>query len=648
MKIFKSFIYTLAAMGAVSCSQETMPPMPETTQEAVGDVFSITATVTVPDMPVSLTRGKMGDTPNGNLKLTLLEFAKGTDATNSNLTRIYQAETISTTDVGNGQSVKFKVSLNSTTEPRILHLMVTDDFVSCNYGSEATVLPTVTTGYTNGISQEAYWGRVEFPDGYVASAGDDTQTLRPEVKEKLTDVPVIRNFAKVSIQNNATSSFELYGFQLVNVPTSGTIAPYNAAKREVPNLLSGNAMLGYKDAVAIYEGIVPADAGFRNQESEVKGMNANGTHDKWVPTPQYIYEHPFESARRTYMIVQGRYRNADGSTIRDNVYYKIDLGSSEGSTTGMFDYYDLLRNYNYNVVIHSVSAPGAATPSEAIDGPTYNNLSASVETKNMTNVSDGDNMLFVSDTSLIFVNEQPVTFMYRYIRNIGPDQAPANDVPVVKNLSEGAVVKSISETSTFTDANGVEWKAITITPNTPTADIKEQSFTVVDPNGLGREISMVLHTPWDISNANEYPGHDNERPATGQGTAPSQAQGELTVYFDLPDGLAESMFPLQFRLEANPQNVENNPIGTMVVFTGPSLFAENNGAPAISYIKTVSWKEYNFKYRPGESNDVDTGVRNPDHTVRCRFRTINVGTGQTKMIISNPYFNNQEITFTRQ
>jgi len=634
----------LLAITITACSQEEITILSE--QEVVSETFTVTATVTVPDMPVAQTRGVMGNTPGDNLKLTLLEFAKGTDAANSNLTRIYQAETISTTAVANGQSVKFKVSLNSTTEPRILHLMVAGSFVSCDYGSEASVLPSVTTRYSNGISNEAYWGRVDFPDGYVTSTDNETQTLRPDVKTKLTDVPVIRNFAKVSVQNNASANFEYYGFKLVNVPTSGTIAPYNAQKREVPNLLSGSTMLQYKDAAKIYSGIIPANAGFINQESDIKLLNASGTHEKWSQAPQYIYEHPFESARRTYIIVQGRYKNTDGSTIRDNVYYKIDLGSSVGSSTGMFEYYDLLRNYNYNVVIKSVSAQGASTPSEAIDGPTYNNLSASVETKSMTNVSDGTNMLFVSNTSIVFVDEEPVKFRYRYIQDIGSDKTPANDVPQVINLGVGSVVKSISAIGTYTDENGEKWNEITITPNTPTPDIKEQSFTVVDANGLGREINMVLHTPWNISNANEYPGRANERPATGQGTAPSEANGELTVYFDLPDGLAESMFPLQFRLEANPQNVENNHIGTLVVHTGPSLFTDNNGAPTISYVKTVSWKEYNYKYKLN-SNDVDTGIKNPDHTVRCRFRTINAGKGETKMIIYNPYFNKETITFTR-
>lgn len=649
MKRFKKYIYMLllGGMALTSCSQDELAT-PDVDKPVVTDgVVRISGSIAVPGMEISATRGGFGEKPNSDLKLTLLEFSAGTNASNSFLTNIYQARTTSTTAVENGGIVKFTVELKLTTEPRVLHLMVADNYVHCNYGSEAEILPMITVGSQNNSGREAYWGRSLFEAGYAEIDADGNPELRDDVVPKLTAVPVIRNFCKVSVENRAGTTFELYGFQLVNVPTSGTIAPYSVAAQGVPDLLDGNRMLGYDEASAVYEGIVPANAGFRNQESELRSLNSSaaGQHTLWSKGAAYMYEHPFESARRTYMIVQGRYKNADNTTIKDYCYYKIDLGAAKND--GMFSYMNLLRNYNYNVVINSVKAPGYSTPSEAIDGTTFNNLSASVETKAMLNVSDGTNMLIVNATSHVFVTDRPSTFMYRYIKNVGAGQTEDNSVPRIVGLTEGEVVKSFSGPVSYTDAQGVNWMAVTITPNAPDASNKTQQFTVVDENGLGRTISLVLHNPWNYNMVNVYPGTSNKRPDAGEGTAGAAAGDPLTVYFNLPDGLPEEMFPLRFQLEANPQNIENNPIGTLVVSTGPSLFESNNGVPAISYVKTVSWKEYNYLYIENGGNDVDISKPNPNHTVRCRFRTITEGTGKTDVIIHNPYFVDASATFTR-
>lgn len=51
---------------------------------------------------------------------------------------------------------------------------------------------------------------------------------------------------------------------------------------------------------------------------------------------------------------------------------------------------------------------------------------------------------------------------------------------------------------------------------------------------------------------------------------------------------------------------------------------------------------------PGDGNDVDVNVSNPNHTVRCRFRTISTGTGIVNVAVYNPYFNMGNTSFTRR
>lgn len=649
IKDYISYMFVAGVAMLASCSQEAViPDTPEENQTVgVGQPFTLTGSITVPEMETASTR-TLGETPGRNLKLTILEFDKGADATSSFLENIYQATIIdATTAVANGVEVKFQVTLNATNRPRTLHFMLANDYVSCNYGSEAAVIPTIYS------TDEAYWNKVELDNGYVENLGaDGTGTLSDEAKAKLTNIPMIRNFAKISIENKATDVFELYGFELVSIPRSGTIAPYNETTQSVPQLLNAdNQMLTYSAAHNVYPGIMPANVTFANSEAEVKAMN-NFTHTNttanvlWSRNARYFFEHPFNSLNYTYMIVQGRYHAPGVQNPTNRIdYYKIDLGVTNPET-GMFEFYDLLRNFNFNVVINSVIAPGAATPALAVDGQVYNNISASVETSAMPNVSDGENMLFVNNTSFVFTTTTPETFLYRYMTDVTGSRNPDNSKVFTHDLAVGSVIQSYEE-STYTDESGTEWKAIKITPNTPTDITQTQSFTVIDGQGLGRTINLTLHNPWNITNANVYAGHSDERPGTETLNVVSSATGaEFTVYFNLPDDLTAGMFPLQFQLEANPQNMENNPIGTLVVSTGPSLFDES--VTAISYIKTVSWKEYNYMYKGDGSNEVNTNRRNTNHLVRCRFRTITAASGTATIKIHNPYFYDQEITITRR
>lgn len=636
MEILRYLWIVGLSLALCACSSDGMP-VQELPSDESGEYVSVDLSVNIPDLMSAPTRGIIGDKPGSGLKLTLLEFSKGTDGANSFLTNIYKAETSSATNVDNGGLLNFKVTLMKTSEPRVLHLLVAEDFVNCDYGSEANLLPRLTVG-GSGYQSEAYWGKVIFDNGYATAADmDGNATLLPEVEKKLTGVPVIRNFSRVTVRESL-DNFELYGFVIVNVPTSGTIVPWNQSDLSTPNLLGGadgKSMLSYPEIGDSYSGYTPATAAFDNQESEVKSWtDGNVTTSPFTQADKYIYEHPFESGRHTYVIIKGVYNRSGTPT-----YYKIDLGYNDENYS--FHYYNLIRNISYNVSINGVSAAGAATVAEAIDGVSYNNISADVKTGSMLNVSDGQNMLIVSNTNNVFVKSSDTfRLTYQYIMDVTGANSVDNSKVRAVGLAEGDVIKSFSETEEG------EFKVITITPNEPTAVTKIQSFKIVDGNGLERTISLVLRVPWDFSDYIFQEGKNNEPQGSDSQNISSSAGGAFTFYFNLPDGIPESVFPLQFKIEANPQCIENNPIGTLAVSTGESLFTP--GTPAISYIKTVSWQEYLYKYGAGDGNDVDVNVSNPNHTVRCRFRTISTGTGIVNVAVYNPYFNMGNTSFTRR
>ncbi len=653
IKRLTTYIVVAASLVLGACSEETLrPDVPD-----AGGEEGVRVSIAIPDMPRLATRA-FGDTPAADLKLTVFEFEKGTDPTNTFLTKIYQAETLTQTNVTNGATVDFRINdLLMTESPRVLHFVVAPQHLDAKYASEAVVFSNLSVR----DNSQAYWGRVEFPNGYGTVDNDMKPQLTDEAKQKLTGVNVLRNFAKVSVEvaTVATSNFQLTGFELVNVPTSGTVAPYNSGRQEFPQMFDdAGKMLGYLDVAGNgsgqqgYGGIMPANCGFRNLEENFSPV-ADGGRPAWSTRDAYLYEHPFESTRRTYVILQGNYRPTTTDAWQ-TCYYKIDLVRLN-EESGMTEYYDILRNYDFHINVTGVSAPGASTASEAISGVSYNNISADVDARDMLQISDGANIVEVSKTNIIFTNTTPVEFLYRYSPVGGFSSETTNAKLHTNGLNAGDVIASVTDPEVYTDADGVVWVKRVITPKPiPEAGTREQSFYVVDADGLGREIRLVAHVPYDYSDIEVYPGSENGRPtsAAGQGTVSPLSGQPFTVYFNLPAGMPEAMFPLTFILESNRQNMENNPIGTLVVTSGQTGFptTEVYEVPRIKYRKTVSYAEYLYK-TDANNNLITDGagnyVENTDHTVRCRFRTINSlaelpgapTQTVTYLLISNDYFN---------
>lgn len=653
IKRLTTYIAVAASLVLGACSEETLrPDVPD-----AGGEEGVRVSIAIPDMPRLATRA-FGDTPAADLKLTVFEFEKGSDPTNTFLTKIYQAETLTQTNVANGATVDFRINdLLMTESPRVLHFVVAPQHLDAKYASEAVVFSNLSVR----DNSQAYWGRVEFPNGYGTVDKNMKPQLTDEAKQKLTGVNVLRNFAKVSVEvaTVATSNFQLTGFELVNVPTSGTVAPYNSGRQEFPQMFDdAGKMLGYLAVAGNgsgqqgYGGIMPANCGFRNLEENFSPV-ADGGRPAWSTRDAYLYEHPFESTRRTYVILQGNYRPTTTDAWQ-TCYYKIDLVRLN-EESGMTEYYDILRNYDFHINVTGVSAPGASTASEAISGVSYNNISADVDARDMLQISDGANIVEVSKTNIIFTNTTPVEFLYRYSPVGGFSSETTNAKLDTNGLNAGDVIASVTAPEVYTDADGVVWVKRVITPKPiPEAGTREQSFYVVDADGLGREIRLVAHVPYDYSDIEVYPGSENGRPtsAAGQGTVSPLSGRPFTVYFNLPAGMPEAMFPLTFILESNRQNMENNPIGTLVVTSGQTGFptTEVYEVPRIKYRKTVSYAEYLYK-TDANNNLITDGagnyVENTDHTVRCRFRTINSlaelpgapTQTVTYLLISNDYFN---------
>lgn len=696
--------------SALGCTDE-MSVATNDNPMVIGDSFTISGSMFVPDMTKVTTRGTLNETANDELVLTVFEFDLGEDAESSFLSNIYQAELLEETGVNNGNIVRFNLTLKSSVNPKVLHFMLADKPLSAPYGSVASILSTLTVGkkvdnddvagnmggdddggddggdggdmlmsldlYDSGNTSaegsanypEAYWGYVEFPNGYIKTSGgkplldkDGNMILHDDIANNLHSIPLVRNFARITVEvGKGVDNFELKGFKIVNVPTSGTIGPWDTEKLQVPTLLykdndeEKGEMKGEmkKYSQIDYKGIVPGDADFENQEADAKLWNA----DDFYATPAYIYEHPYESTRRSYLIVYGTYSWTDAETHKQETadgFYKIDIGktvirkSEKDEEYKAFEYYNIIRNIHYNVVITKVEAKGWTSVGEAITHTPFNNISASTETSSMLNISDGHNLLILNKLNHIVVdNGQTIDVLYRYIKDVTGKKEEKNGIPKVIGLTKGDVIKSFTKETDEVTVDGANWKKITLEIQDPTSvDAKTQSFLIVGENGLSRTVNITLRKPWKfqpIGKINGEPyyatvtqGDDISYELHAPEDVSSKRGKNFTVYFNLPEGLDDKMFPLVFQLESKAQGIENNKIGTLVVTTGPSLFDPN--LTTISYIKKVSYEEYLYKYN-GNSNNLDKSQKNSNRTIRCRFTTIiDAELDDAEIKIHNEYF----------
>lgn len=654
-QIFSKLIGIIVAVAWLTGVQSCTDSLPEPDIPATnGDgTITLTGTVKLPLMSEFRSRGTFGDTPGSGLQLTVLEFdyVSGNSA-GSFLTNVYKATIEGITAVGNEEEVKFKLTLKSATTAKVLHFVMADNFSMPSGFSEAAIIPNIVVDQ----KREAYWGSEVFTNGYNTLDNSGNPVLLDNVKSRLGNLHLIRNFSKISVTSEvSTDKFTLEGFALVNIPQSGSVAPWNRSTSSTPALLDNSyKMTAYEDLD--YRGFLPAGVTFGNTEQEIKSFVGGF---EMSSDAQLLYEHPYESTRRTYLLVKGTYHYAATSTTG---YYKIDIG--EADHQGNFTNYNIIRNIHYNVVIKTVNAPGESTISAALDGIPFNNISASTETSGMLSISDGDNLLITNGVSHIIIdNSKPVVFKYRYVQKVSTtDKEENNEAPGLRviGLEGGDVIERVVEKGIVQDGD-VSWVTYEIWTYPPTNQVKTQDFVVIDGTGLGRTIHLILRAPWPYApiyreNGTDFfatvaPGSDNLYDAADPQPKPvSRESGEpLTVYFNLPNGMPQGMFPLQFQLESKYQWIENNKNGDLVVTFGPSIFDPDY--TAISFVKTVTYEEYMHLYSETDPNTIDVNTTNENHTIRCRFLTIaeTEAGSEAQIRIHSDYFNpDAVVSFIRQ
>ena len=618
----KRLFYILSSLLVLSsCTDELSIPN-ELPKVQEGDNVTVQFSINAPEEGMAETRtlGEMTDAAQKALNVWLLVFDN-----NGLFVQAAEATPGDNETDGNHTDTNFTATLNATSAQRVIHFVAFDDDssatglasqISNTINKFGTDVEKITKELYATAGQAAYWQR-------IVVNGIEEGPLK-------TDgcVPLVRNFAKISMGlRQGITNFTFNGFTIVNIPSKGTIAPY---KGGFVDYVNGKAQKSYADILALnYEGSTPSETTY----------STLGTGDINV-NPHYLYETPNASGDvkgRTSLIVYGSYNGGTAS------YYKVDLiyDDATDETAGHM-FYNILRNFEYKVTINEVTGNGHSTFAEAVASAASNNLSASTTTANLTRISDGEQMIEVSNTYFMFTAaglQEVLKYRYRYSSD-GTNWTTNNDLIKLKT-SNTATSMFTSAPAIVADSDDAEgWRTITMTMASPTAQAQTSNLhiyaskeliqnssipttlkeSILSGELLYRDVRVDLRNPYALK-------------VVPQSYVNGVAETQFRVDLLIPQGVNEALFPMDFYLEDSKKYIYPD-AGTSIklpVHVGQSIVEDVNEA-SFQYTRTVSKAEYASL----ETKTVD-GVTYK--VVPCYFRTSVAASDVTTIYAYNEYFN---------
>lgn len=506
----------------------------------------------------------------------------------------------------------FRVPLSITSSKIRVHIIANGPS-SMDFDYESNVMAKLAS--TGGES--AYWQRILLDHGIYADqeapgyyAIPPTLTLDPDfdldtdgTTHKMALIPLIRNYAKVTVVAlpKAESNFTVDSFAIVNVPSEGSIAPYNKT--------NGEFIMNYEDyptldaLSAIYPGNLPAGSTIdKTYPSETDFTNR--THGVVAAGGAvYMYERPVPVSDATVLIVKGTYTDPDTGTDYPG-YYKIDM--MEGS-----EYLPILRNFRYQINIQKVNRKGKSTVIGALNGAGSADISADISTASQTGISDGSSSISVSSTE----ETLPIGGTYTLGVTFVPDVSNGvvdNSLVTYELLdpeANGAVIESEDDIS-FDSSTG------TLTYTTTDVDLvhmKSQKIRIIGTSNtsrLYREVKINL-LPQQAMTVSCTPFIEAE------------AGTPQTITVTIPKDLPQSVFPLQFKVEVANKTLTPN-ANDLPVEPGETIIPGESGS-SFQFIKTLSYSAYTAAYSGNVS------------TFTCEFKSVIADSG-SYVYVANPFF----------
>lgn len=575
----KKILYILSAVLLLSGCLTEVAPEPQPVDGKVTIGFGVT-------LPEAQTLTKaLGEQPTIN-DLYVAVFNEG-----GYISEYVKAEPEGTTlATQNEVRYNYKVTLTTSDDPCILHFMGNGP-ASFNYGSEITLI----TALRSFDGTDAYWQRIEVPNLKKNADGE----LNATSLALLSDVPLVRNFAKITMTASDDANFVIKQFRLYNTPTRGSFAPYvRTTSHFVENYQTKH--LADLNAEGFY-GYTPVDTPINTDLGPIIDVQGGD-----APIA-YIYEREATTVNPTFVLVYGTYTDIEHNST--DCYYKVALRDSLNNPVA------LLRNYNYKINIKRVETIGSNSWEAARASAGSGEISASTEAEHLTNISDGYSRLFVSETSQTIVSGDPFPLKFRFLKYDGTEHPVNGNNDVTVRLGEGDLIESY--TIDATDGPDL-YRTIMIDPVAPTVEKKTQKIYITGTDFKGdtlqRAVSFTLMQR-QVMTVQCIPD------------AVKKVAGETVgLNITIPGGLPTNVFPLNMIVEADALSLTTSELSVQTE-KSISLTPSRAGKPSYQFVRVIPIDEY-------DAAELD---EHGNKTFYCEFRT-NTTESASLVYVANQYF----------
>lgn len=530
-------------------------------------------------------------------------------------------------DVSSATETEFTVSLPQSASARKLHFIANGPAANTfSYGAETDIM----TGLVSEGGNDAYWQTLQVSSLLV----QDQSSLN----EAMQSIPMIRNYAKVRI-GTVAGSFTLTGYALINVPTSGTMVPYNMDSGSFQDYEDDGVGKEYTALkTAGYSGFMPENVGFAvNVADNLANIN-------WITGTAGAYTYESSADCETALLVRGKYSGSQTET-----YYKVAIYDE---ACGI---HDILRNIEYVVNITNVAGAGYATAIEAAKSVAGNNISVSTSTKNLLNISDGTQRLYVEYTAKRVVSTDPFTLKYKFLPSstssavnkqhpVGGTPSAGEPITITrKTTSEDGTAVIVTMTGDGSSVDGDGFSTLTITPQSTLpngSDVWSEEITIKSTYNnvvLSRTVTLYMLNPFVMS------------VSCNPARVPSVVGSDVDLNINVSSTLPPEIFPLVFDIESEAMSIYPNTTSkavnclgeviSMPVVSGQSIIpAKVDGNNTFHFQRTLTRAEY-------DQLVTDAGEDAQTVSVPCYFRT-NVAASATTVYVYNEYFNLANCAFT--
>lgn len=372
----------------------------------------------------------------------------------------------------------------------------------------------VVANMEGGSGMLVYWSRFKMDVNNAKPIDEQLKALTYRINGKeYKGVKLIRNQAKVTIDDWETDRFVVTGYRTVNIPAFGTVAPHH------PNLKF--------DLVDNWEQTEDFVTLPNNQAlmSDIADINTKPV--------DYIFESENSGDRLISVIIKG---HAKGQTEADDKYYRVVMQNSDGSN------FMIRRNHHYNIKITGMLTFGQDSFEKALTAAASNNAWISID-EWVNEISDGVETLWVEQTSYVLSSDVYAgtdwSIPYEYTKN-GQGHSEA---PTVTWIDNNVAYNTITNNYNHSTGKGT----ITLRLYPMYEGNEQQVGTLLIKHGkLQRKISVYIirtqfFTPSWISAQVYGVAHEN-----------------VTLMFTVPETCPDALFPFTVLVSANHLDVRSD------------------------------------------------------------------------------------------